>query len=102
MGGPQVEALQAAGLPVHSFTTTAASKHEIMTGLSLAFERGDIKIFDDPILIAEVESYEQTQRAGIPGYGAPEGMHDDTVMALAICWHGASNTVTAVDNPFYD
>ena len=90
MGGPLVEALQAAGLPVYGFVTTAASKHEIMTALALAFEQGAIAVFDDPVLLAEMESYEQKQRAGLPAYSAPAGMHDDTVMALAMAWHGAT------------
>lgn len=89
MGGPQVEALQADGLPVLGFTTTAASKHELITALELAFDRQAIRILDDPVLIAELQAYERRERAGYPAYSAPEGMHDDTVIALALAWEAA-------------
>jgi hypothetical protein len=40
MGQPLIEQLQAAGLPVVPFTTTAASKQIAVDALALAFERG--------------------------------------------------------------
>jgi hypothetical protein len=90
IGGPQVEALQAAGLPVIGFTTTAASKHEIISALELALDRREIVLLEDPVLVAELQAYERIERAGLPSYSAPPGMHDDTVMALALAWHGAA------------
>jgi hypothetical protein len=90
IGGPQVEALQSAGLPVVGFNTSAASKHEIISGLELALDRREITLLSDPVLIGELQAYERIERAGLPGYSAPPGMHDDTVMALALAWHGAS------------
>jgi hypothetical protein len=90
MGAPLVERLQADGLPVTAFTTTAASKHQIMTGLELALDRRDLHLLNDPVQIAELSAYERKDRAGLPSYSAPAGMHDDTVIALALAWHGAS------------
>jgi hypothetical protein len=89
-----VEDLQTAGLPVTAFTTTAASKHEIMTGLALAFEKKDIAILDDLTLTGQLQAFEVKERAGLPSYGAPDGMHDDYVMALAMAWHEASGGVS--------
>lgn len=89
MGMPQVEELQRAGLPVTAFTTTAASKHEIMTGLALALEQGELKLLNDAALLGELQAYEMKQRAGLPSYSAPDGMHDDTVIALALAQHHA-------------
>lgn len=86
LGGPQVEALQAAGLPITGFTTTAASKHQIITALYLALERNDVKILPDPVLVSELKAYEIQARAGLPAYGAPSGQHDDCVIALALAW----------------
>jgi hypothetical protein len=89
MGGPIVEALQQSGLPVVAFTTTNASKAAAVEALALAFERGDIKIPNDPVLIGELQAFEgKTLPSGLMRYAAPEGGHDDTVMSLAIGWAG--------------
>jgi len=93
IGGPNVEALQREGLPVMAFETTATSKPPLIESLALAFERQEIAILDDPVLIGELEAYEREVSAvtGRSRYSAPEGMHDDTVMALALAWHGATS-----------
>jgi hypothetical protein len=91
IGGPNIEQLQGEGLPVRAFTTTSQSKQDIMIALQLAFERGDIGIPDNAVLIGELESYEATRLpSGRWRYAAPEGMHDDTVMALALAWEAAN------------
>ena len=87
MGGPVVEQLQADGLPVVGFQTTGPSKAGIIQTLALAFERGTIRIPDDPVLIGELQAFEGTRTpSGHMRYAAPSGLHDDTVMALAIGW----------------
>jgi phage terminase large subunit-like protein len=88
MGAPMVELLQQRGLPVTPFTTTAATKNQAIDALIRAFEYREIAILNDPTLIAELESYEELRRSvqGVPSYGAPDGMHDDCVMALAFAW----------------
>ena len=92
LGMPLVERLQTEGLPVMAFTTTATSKHEIITALELAFDKKEITVLNDPVLIAELNAYERKERAGLPAYSAPDGMHDDTVMALALAWHGIATS----------
>ena len=42
-----------------------------------------------PVLLAELEAFEVKQRSGLPAYGAPDGFHDDTVIALALAWRAA-------------
>lgn len=87
MGGPVVEQLQADRLPVQGFLTTGPSKASIIQGLALAFERGTIRIPNDPVLIGELQAFEGNRSpSGNMRYGAPSGLHDDTVMALAIGW----------------
>lgn len=87
MGGPVVEQLQRDGLPVHAFLTTSSSKSAIIEALALAFERTIIGIPDDPVLIGELQAFEgKPTPSGMIRYSAPEGMHDDTVMSLAIAW----------------
>lgn len=90
MGAPLVEQLQMQGLPVTGFVTTSASKHEIITALELAFDRREIAVLNDPVLLMELNAYEKKERAGLPSYSAPAGQHDDTVMALALAWNGAT------------
>lgn len=94
MGVPIIEALQRDDYPVRGFVTTNASKAAIVEGLALAFERGDLAILPDDVLIGELESYTMERTAGgLVRYTAPEGMHDDTVIALALAWRGASRIV---------
>lgn len=96
MGEPIIEQLQRDGLPVRGFQTTNATKAQIIEALGLAFERGDIAILPDPVLVGELQAYEMDRLpSGMVRYGAPEGMHDDTVMSLALAWL-AANTVTSV------
>lgn len=92
MGGPMVERLQSDGLAVQPFTTTNASKAQVIQALEIAFERGEIEIIDDDVLIGELMSYESERLpSGLIRYGAPQGAHDDTVIALALAWYGAGN-----------
>jgi hypothetical protein len=89
MGGPVVEQLQRDRLPVVAFTTTNASKSAIIDALALAFERGDIRILNDAALVGELQAFEaKSLPSGMMRYAAPEGGHDDMVMALAIAWSG--------------
>jgi len=89
MGSPLVEQLRADGLPVCGFTTTGASKAEIIQRLVMAFERGVIKIPNDPVLLGELQAFEaKPSQTGFVRYSAPEGLHDDTVLALALAWAG--------------
>ena len=90
MGQPLIEQLQRAGLPVVAFTTTAASKPILIDDLTLAFERRVLRIIPDPVLINELQSYEGQRMATGMRYGAPAGMHDDTVIALALAYHGSA------------
>jgi hypothetical protein len=90
MGGPLVEALQRDGLPVRGFTTTASTKHEIISALELAMDQKTITLLNDDVLKGELQAYEKTERAGgLPSYSAPAGFHDDTVIATALAWHAA-------------
>lgn len=93
IGGPNVEALQREGLPVRAFETTAVSKPPLIESLVLAFDRGEIVALNDPVLKGELMAYERTVTAtGRSQYSAPDGLHDDTVVALALAWHGVTNT----------
>jgi hypothetical protein len=91
MGGPLVEQLLNEGLPVVGFQTTNASKALIIDGLALAFERGDIRIIDDATLVSELQAYEAERLpGGLIRYSAPDNMHDDCVISLALAWSAAA------------
>lgn len=94
IGDPLCEQLLRMGLPIRPFDTTNATKANAIDALALAFERGDIRILSDPVLIGELQAY-QAERlpSGMLRYGAPEGMHDDTVMALALAWQGVKGNL---------
>ncbi|OQB25740.1 MAG: Terminase-like family protein [Chloroflexi bacterium ADurb.Bin180] len=95
MGEPIIEQLRRDNLPVVSFATTAASKAQMVEGLALAFEKGEIKILPEPVLVNELQAFEMTR---LPGggirYAAPEGLHDDCVISLALAWWGTSRALT--------
>lgn len=96
MGEPIIEVLQRDGVPVQPFQTTNATKQAAIDALALAFERMAIQlpVKDAPfasIMISELNAYSADRLpSGLIRYGAPSGMHDDTVMALALAWQGAS------------
>ena len=92
IGLPVIEQLLRDGLPVQGFTTTNATKTQIIDSLAVAFERGDIGIIDDVTLIGELQAYEMSRsKTGLRTFSAPAGMHDDTVMALALAWSGVGS-----------
>jgi hypothetical protein len=97
MGGPLVERIQKEErLPVRPFTTTNATKAQIIESLSLAFEQAELEILNDPILTGELMAYDQERLpSGLMRYGAPAGMHDDCVMSLALAWYGANQSGAA-------
>ena len=85
MGEPNIEDMQYAGLPVRGFATTASSKPPLIESLVLAFERVEVMWIDDPVGASELEAFEMVITANNrPRYGAPAGLHDDTVMARAL------------------
>jgi len=87
MGQPIIESMQNAGMAVTGFHTTNQSKQQVIDALSLSFEKGDITIPNDPVLIAELQAFESTRLAsGAMRYSAPDGQHDDHVIALSLAW----------------
>ena len=93
IGDPNIEALRAEGLPMRRFVTTSKSKSPLIESLALAIERRFLTLLNHPILLAELASYRLER---LPGggyrYGAGGGMHDDTVMAAALAWHGVEKS----------
>jgi len=94
MGEPLIEQLFYQGYPVQPFQTTNASKADMVNALALAFEKGEIQIPNDPVLIGELQAFEANRLpSGLIRYEAPQGMHDDTVIALGLAWQGVAKAV---------
>lgn len=77
--------LVSAGLNVEGFKFTGNSKQELVSDLSVAMD--NMSIFYPPIdyLLDELSIFAYEQRAnGSFKYSAPDGFHDDAVMALAL------------------
>lgn len=73
------------GLTVRDFTTTNTTKAEIIESLAAAFENGYCTVLDDETGIIEMENFEGNRlKSGAVQYSAPEGLHDDIVMARAL------------------
>ncbi len=73
----------------HPFVTSSKSKNEIIEGLILDMNESTIKIPNEelfPSLVSELETftYEYNPKTRNIKYGHPSGLHDDTVISLAI------------------
>ena len=88
IGQPVIDHLASRGMSIVGFHTSSSSKQPLIQGLQSAFEHGELRILNDSTQIGELQSYESTRLATGMAYGAPAGMHDDTVIALALAWHG--------------
>ena len=106
MGGPMIERLQRGyarlvgaprqPLPVYAWTATNASKASAIQALSLAIEQGSLTLLDDRVQTGELLAFEAKQSVtGMLRYSAPAGMHDDTVIALALAHLGAQHERSA-------
>ena len=83
VGDPVVEGLARKAGQIEPFKFTAQSKQDLMAGLVTAIQSREIT-FPDGAIRAELETFEYEQRGGRWYYSAPDGMHDDCVMALAL------------------
>jgi hypothetical protein len=105
IGEPVIEVLQREGMPVRGFQTTAQSKPPLIENLALTFERTEWQFIPDAIWRGELEAYERTVSpvTGRSSYSAPDGTHDDTVIARALMvWQSRQGVVEMVDNFIYD
>jgi hypothetical protein len=88
IGSPNLEALQREGMSVRGFETTGSTKPPLIQSLALALEQEECRFLPDPVGRVELLSYESriNSTTGRVSYSAPDGGHDDTVIARAIAW----------------
>lgn len=76
-------------ISVYGFTITQANKSQLIESLALCFEKEECQWQADTIWTGELEAYEikLSTVTGRAAYSAPEGLHDDTVIARALAWY---------------
>jgi hypothetical protein len=95
IGDPIFDDLRAAGLDCDGYKFTHESKKKLVESLMLAIEQQQIRLLNEPIQTNELKTFEYTlSPSGVISYSAPEGMHDDAVMALALA-NWARQSITA-------
>jgi len=84
-GGPIDQALNVEHRTIEGFVFSAKSKQLLMEGLAVAIQQHQVGFPEGPLQL-ELEAFEYQYTATGVRYGAPEGMHDDGVCALALAW----------------
>ena len=78
---------------MQAFTTTISTKPLLIDTLALALEQRTITLPALDWLLNELEMYSvDISASGRARYSAPEGLHDDGVIALALAVWGASQS----------
>jgi hypothetical protein len=91
-GEPLIEVMQRMSLPVYPFVTGNATKALAVDALALALERGQLALPKHDVLLNELMAFDAERLpSGTLRYAAPEGMHDDVCMALAMAMWAASS-----------
>jgi hypothetical protein len=90
IGDVIVEQIKKEWQDTHPFVTSSKSKNEIIEGLILDMNESTVQIPSEelfPFMYQELSvfTYEYNPKTRNIKYGHPNGLHDDTVMALAIC-----------------
>ena len=96
IGDPIYDDLNRLGLNIVPYKISGTSKKPLIENLSLNIQDGLIKYPDIPELINELNiyAYKQSSTTGHTAYSAPEGYHDDIVIALALaCWSLKSEVI---------
>ena len=88
VGEPIADILRTRGMGIRRFKTTRRSKGELIGWLIKAFDELEIGITDDALLISELQVMTATSTTTGFRYEAPDGYHDDMVIALALAWNG--------------
>lgn len=92
VGDPIYQRLVQLRLNVQPYTLTSQSKKPLIDALAMAFEGGKLSLMDIPEQEAELVAYEyQFTKSRNWTANAPEGMHDDCVIALALAYHGSQS-----------
>ena len=95
VGDPIYDDLVNEGLGVEGYKFTNTSKKQLIECLMISVEQEKIKLLDEPVQTNEIKifGFELTP-SGLMKYCAPEGKHDDCVIALALANWGRETLTT--------
>jgi hypothetical protein len=82
-----VESIGALGTPMTPYVFTPKSKQALMERLAVAIQTRAVR-FPEGVIRAELETFSYEYTAHGVRYSAPDGLHDDCVMALALAVYG--------------
>jgi len=85
VGDAIIDRMSAAGIDVLPFRFTGASKERLIDNLVILIEAQEIRLLDERVQTDELLAFRAIRRAGGGiSYSAPNGGHDDCVMAVAL------------------
>ena len=81
---------------VEGFVTTNQSKTDLVTDMQIALEHQRVRLLDDDKQTKEFGYFTATYNPNtkIVTYNAPNGLHDDCVMATMIAYHAYKNNMS--------
>lgn len=92
IGDPIHDFLRARGVPVYPYLLTGQRKTQLIQNLSVSIQTKVVSFPDLPVLRQELSQYQYTiTPSGGFSYSAPDGEHDDTVIALALATWAAQH-----------
>lgn len=106
VGDPVLSDVQQYNTDIEGYIFTQQSKQRLMEGLAVGIQSRKLLIADDGDVVNgtgklrhQLEQFEITYtRTGVV-YSAPEGEHDDDVMALALAWYKWQSASQMSDGP---
>lgn len=95
IGTPMTDLLKARlpWLNIEGHNTSNTSKNDIIKALQVAFEQQKIRLLDDAKQSLELSIYslEFNPKTRTVTFNAPQGMHDDICISLALAWKAYQN-----------
>lgn len=85
VGDPIYEQLHRSGLQVTPYQLNSRTKRELIDNLIVLMDKKEVKLLNHEVQKSELKAYEyEITGSGNLKMNAPEGQHDDTVIALAL------------------
>ena len=102
LGDPILDDLRMRGLNVEGIKFTEETKRALITELAIGIEQRKLLIPNIPVLIEELQMFGyEILPSGRVRYGAPEGFHDDCVIALALAWWQIGSKFSGIPTEFF-